>query len=217
MDYVVTAMVGTNDKLFPSILRLYVPKGSKVADVTWGRGIFWKQIDTSVYHLFPSDLQRVRGAQADFTALPYSTGSLDALVLDPPFLYVGGWRTLRGYFHGTTHGWANSSYGNKERSARGISGVEAVDEMYRQGMLEAYRVLRHKGILIIKSMDQVQYGKQEWAHIKYHMMAEEIGFRAEDLFIMVRESRPLMRHKPENQKHARRNHSYFQIFKAWKK
>jgi DNA modification methylase len=89
--------------------------------------------------------------------------------------------------------------------------------MYRDGMAEAYRVLKHKGILIIKCMDQVQSGRQQWAHLIYHQMAEKLGFRAEDLFVLVRKSRPLMRHKPENQKHARRNHSYFQIFRAWKR
>lgn len=216
-DYVVTAKVGNNDDVFPGILKLYVPKGSIIADVTYGRGIFWKQINDYDYTILRSDLNADNvDHNADFCALPYPSNSLDSLVLDPPYLYTGGWKTLRGYFHETKEGWAGSSYGNVERSAKGISGVQAVDQLYFRGIKEAYRVLRHKGILIIKSMDQVMSGKQVWAHMTYHNFAEANGFRSEDLFVMVRKSPPLMRHKPENQKHARRNHSYFQIFKAWK-
>lgn len=44
-------------------------------------------------------------------------------------------------------------------------------------------------------------------------VGEEVGFMSEDLFVLVRKSRPLMRHKPENQKHARRNHSYFLVMR----
>lgn len=217
-DYIVTAQVGTNDKIFPDILRLYVPEGSRVIDFTWGRGIFWKQVDESKYDLVKNDFAKECGEYSDdFRETRWDDDEFDAVVMDPPYLYTGGWKTLRGYFHETTHGWSNSSYGNKERSERGISGVDAVDQMYYDGMMEAWRILKHKGMLIIKCMDQVMSGRQVWAHMTYHDMAEVIGFRAEDLFVVVRESRPLMRHKPENQRHARRNHSYFQVFKCWKR
>lgn len=213
MNYAVTAKVGNNDDLFPDILRLYVPRGSLVADVTWGRGIFWKQVDQDDYRIIRSDIERCGDVQCNFRALPHPAASLDAVILDPPYLYIGGWKTLRGYFHETTHDWENTSYGNVERASRGISGVKAVDQMYYEGIQEAARVLRKGGILILKCMDQVQSGKQQWAHIVYLRFGEEVGFMSEDLFVLVRKSRPLMRHKPENQKHARRNHSYFLVMR----
>ena len=216
--YVVTAKVGHNDEQFPDILKLYVPKGSTIADVTWGRGIFWKQVNAYDYTILRSDLNAGGvDVSCDFTSLPYGSSSLEALVLDPPYLYTGGWKTLRGYFHDSNTRWSGSTYGNKERSASGISGVQAVDLMYFQGILEAHRVLKHKGILILKCMDQVMSGKQVWAHITYMNFATDNGFRSEDLFVTVRKSLPLMRHKPEDQKHARRNHSYFLVLKNWKK
>ena len=216
--HVITARVGHNDEQFPDVLRLYVPKGSTIADVTWGRGIFWKQVNAYDYNIIRSDLNAGGvNVTADFQALPYADDSLDALVLDPPYLYTGGWKTLRGYFHETNERWSGSTYGNRERSASGISGVQAVDEMYFRGIEQARRVLRHKGILILKCMDQVMSGKQVWAHITYMNFAESVHFRAEDLFVTVRKSPPLMRHKPEAQKHARRNHSYFLVFKNWKR
>jgi tRNA G10 N-methylase Trm11 len=217
-DYVCTAKVGHNDEQFPDILKLYVPKGSTVADVTWGRGIFWKQVNAYDYTLIRNDLNAGGvDTRADFTALPFADDSLDALVLDPPYLYTGGWKTMRGYFHEDTERWSGSTYGNKERSAKGISGVQAVDQMYFQGIVEARRVLKHKGMLIVKCMDQVMSGKQVWAHITYNGFAESIGFRSEDIFVTVRKTQPLMRHKPEQQKHARKNHSFFLVLKNWKK
>ncbi len=217
--YVVTAKIGHNDEQFPDILKLYVPKGSTVADVTWGRGIFWKQVNHYDYNLVRSDLNADSvDVRCSFTSLPYRSDSLDALVLDPPYLYTGGWKTLRGYFHEDTARWSGSTYGNKERAAKGISGVQAVDQMYFQGILEAHRVLKHKGIVIIKCMDQVMSGKQVWAHMTYNQFAEKWGgFRSEDIFVTVRKTQPLMRHKPEQQKHARKNHSFFLVLRNWKK
>ncbi len=124
---------------------------------------------------------------------------------------------MRGYFHDDTERWSGSTYGNKERAADGISGVEAVDQLYYRGIAQAQRALKHKGMLILKCMDQVMSGKQAWAHVTYMNMAEDMGFRPEDLFITVRKTQPLMRHKPEAQKHARKNHSYFLVLKNWKK
>lgn len=37
-DFVLTATTGTNADLLPKIFRLYVPEGSRVADVTYGKG-----------------------------------------------------------------------------------------------------------------------------------------------------------------------------------
>jgi hypothetical protein len=43
-DLVFTAHQGTNDEVFPQILSLYVAPGSTIADVTYGKGVFWKGV-----------------------------------------------------------------------------------------------------------------------------------------------------------------------------
>ena len=53
-DLVFSAHIGTNDELFPNILKLYVKVGSRVADVTYGKGVFWRKVDTSIYEFLPS-------------------------------------------------------------------------------------------------------------------------------------------------------------------
>lgn len=210
-----TAKVGTNADLFPDVLKLYVPKGSFVLDMTWGNGVFWRNVpiinaqspdQTAGWHVYANDIDPSRGDfHFDFRDVQWGDGTFDAVVLDPPYLYTGGFRTLKDSI--------DRGYNNRARAETGIYGVEAVDQMYADGIREAFRVLKKKGLLILKCQDQVMSGRQEWAHVKYAQYATDIGFRQEDLFVLVQRGMPTMRHKPENQKHARRNHSYFLVFK----
>lgn len=43
-NLVFSAYVSKNAEVFPKVLKLHVPKGSKVADVTFGKGIFWTKV-----------------------------------------------------------------------------------------------------------------------------------------------------------------------------
>ena len=36
---------GTNADLLVDVARLYIPDGALVADVCWGRGVFWRRSD----------------------------------------------------------------------------------------------------------------------------------------------------------------------------
>jgi hypothetical protein len=47
MNPTVTGIVGTNADLFPLILKMYIPSGAIIADVTYGKGVFWKNVDTT--------------------------------------------------------------------------------------------------------------------------------------------------------------------------
>jgi len=204
--YVLTSLVGNNNDLFPDIIKLYIPKDSKVLDMTWGNGVFWKNVPDHDFILYKNDIDQSRGEyHYDFRHLPECwSGFFDAVILDPPYLYVGGVKTLKDSIY--------KGYKNRERSNSGVYGVNAVDKFYYDGMVEAKRVLVKNGILIIKCQDQVM-SKQVWGHITYINYADNLGFRSEDLFVLVQKNLPTMRHKPEQQKHARKNHSYFLVFK----
>src|SRR5688500_5995505 len=62
-----TCLQGSNSDLFPLALRLYVPPGSRIADVTYGHGVFWRKVDTELYEVVASDLSE----GVDFRHLPY--------------------------------------------------------------------------------------------------------------------------------------------------
>ena len=55
-DLVLSACADGNDKALPRILDLYVAAGSIVADVTSGRGVFWRNVPTDAYELRATDM-----------------------------------------------------------------------------------------------------------------------------------------------------------------
>src|SRR5436190_8247108 len=75
-DLVLSAHVSGNAEVFPTILDLHVPKGSVVADVTYGTGIFWRNVPKGDYRLTTSDLK----SGVDCTKLPYEDETIDCVV-----------------------------------------------------------------------------------------------------------------------------------------
>jgi len=185
---VLTASIGTNADLMPHIFELYVPEGSRVADVTYGKGVFWHKIDPTKYDLLASDLM----TGVDFRNLPYGDRSLDVFVLDPPFMHDGK----------TVHKSINARYQNGSALGR----HESIARLYGSGILEAARVLRPKGIIIVKCQDEIESGKQRWSHVEIIQLLGLFGFELVDLFVLVQDRTPMLQHK--EQQHARKNHSY---------
>src|SRR5262249_22799940 len=56
-DLVFSAYQGTNDAVFPHVLALYVRPSSTVADITYGRGVFWKGVPKDRYKLLATDIK----------------------------------------------------------------------------------------------------------------------------------------------------------------
>ena len=81
-NLVVSAHTGNNSEVFPLVLQLPVPEGAKVADVTYGKGVFWKNVPYDVYKLHPSDISE----GTDCRHLPDEDESFDCVVLDPPYM-----------------------------------------------------------------------------------------------------------------------------------
>ena len=200
-DLVFSAHVGTNEDVFPEVLSLYVPEGSRVADVTYGRGVFWKQVDLKAYELEASDLK----TGTDCRALPYNAADFDAVVFDPPYMHTPGGTAHNGHQNFENYYANNEALGEKKYH-------EAVLDLYFRAASEAWRVLRPSGIYIVKCQDEVCANKQRLTHVEIINELEGRGFVVEDLFVVVRRNKPgvsrLLR-----QVHARKNHSYFLVFR----
>jgi len=207
-EVVLSAHAGANAALFPKILALHVPEGAVVADVTHGAGVFWRQVPPGRYRLLATDLK----TGTDCRALPYAAASLDAVVLDPP--YLEGLLRAKPETRGGqgSHGALRSSYssGREGPPANGARWHGAVLDLYLAAAREARRVLRDHGILIVKCQDEVSANRQELTHVQIVTGLAAMGFYARDLFVLVRRNRPgvarLLR-----QVHARKNHSYFLV------
>ena len=160
--------------------------GATVADVTYGRGVFWRNVEAGKYQVKATDLQD----GVDFCDLPYESGSIDALILDPPYMHGGA----------TIKDSINQCYKNQNTSH------ESVVRLYAGGILEAARVLKKKGRIIVKTQDEIESGRQRHTHIEIIQMLEIFGYRILDTFVLVQPTMPAMREK--YQLSARKNHSY---------
>ena len=202
-----SAHAGGNAALFPQVLALHVPDGALVADVTHGQGVFWQQVDTGRYRLLATDL----ATGTDCRALPYGPASIDALVLDPPYMegLLRGRIETRGGLG--SHAALRASYSSGQEAEPARRWHQAVLDLYLAAAAEARRVLRDHGILIVKCQDEVSANRQELTHVQLVMGLAALSFYARDLFVLVRSNRPgvarLLR-----QVHARKNHSYFLVF-----
>ena len=48
-DLIYSTSIKSNEYVFPHILSLYVLEGSTVADVTYGKGEFWRHVPEDMY------------------------------------------------------------------------------------------------------------------------------------------------------------------------
>lgn len=192
------------DQILLDIMTLYCPGGFQL-DATFGRGGFYASGRIPL-PILTSDIAprstEIRGqefvpAKADVRQLPLKDRSVETAIFDPPWM---------------VHAKPKAKQGIMAMKYGELPTLHDVRTLYRDGILELYRVLRKGGILVVKCQD-VMHGRQNFfLHIDVLRYAEASGFRALDLFIRLVRSAPA----PWNyvqQEHARKMHSYFWVFK----
>lgn len=199
-ELVFSSHIGTNDEVFPFILSLYVEPGNTVADVTYGKGVFWRRVPEGVYHLLKSDL----ADGVDCRELPYENRTIDCVVFDPPYMHTPG-----GSAHQNHQNYEDYYKNNRANSEKKYH--EAVLDLYFTAAKEAWRVLRDGGVYIVKCQDEVCANQQRLTHVELINELQQQGFVTEDLFVVMRRSRPGVS-RLITQAHARKNHSYFIVF-----
>lgn len=206
-DVILSAYTRGNTDVFPLILKLHVPIGAKIADVTFGGGVFWRNVDLTAYTLFATDI----ADGIDCRALPYESESLDAIVLDPPYM-EGLLRGNNSHKAGAgTHAAFRGYYSNGDEKSTGPKWHAAVTDLYFKAGAEAFRTLKHDGVLIVKCQDEVSANRQWLTHVEIINHYEKLGFYTKDLFITMRVNKAGVS-RLLKQVHARKNHSYFLIF-----
>lgn len=216
-ELILSAYVARNSEVFPRVLDLHVKKDAIVADVTYGKGVFWKNVNLNDYEVYASDLDPDKspsGYAVDCRNLPYENNSLDVVVLDPPYA-EGFFRRNKDMLAGGdgSHEQFRKNYSNGEvLDTNGSKYHQAVLDVYYKAGIEANRVLKEDGTLIVKTQDEVSANTQELTHIQITNFYEgELDFYTKDLFITVRSNKPAVSGMNE-QVHARKNHSYFLVY-----
>jgi hypothetical protein len=188
---------GDNSDLIKEVAKLYLKPGQVVIDPTWGKGVFWRQIDLTQYDFRKSDLKTVPEAPYDFRHLPYEDACADVVAFDPPYMHNPGKPMVDARYQNST-------------TTTGFYHADIL-RLYAEGMTEAVRLLKVAGYLWIKCMDEIESGYQRWSHIEIHDLALGMGLFGKDLFVLAPSNRPVIQHKV--QQHARKAHSYLWVFK----
>lgn len=185
----------SNPDALAHILAMYADPGARVADVTFGKGAFWKGNHGARVNLTASDLV---SDGIDATNLPYPDASFDMVVFDPPYRYV----ETR-----STPSHTDAQYRLSETLREVRPGLDGVLDLYRDGITEAARVLRWGGVAVVKCQDTVADGRQRWVHVEVMQWCEAAGMPVVDLSVVVTATPPPTRWK--HQRTLRKAHSYF--------
>lgn len=188
---------GNNADLISEVVSLYAADDSKVADLTYGKGVFWRK--TPHLDVTGSDIITVPERPYDFRDTPYQDGSFDIAVLDPPYIHSPG-------KHQTDSRYQNAA------TTKGMLWADLRRELYIPGMREAMRIVKPQGGQIwVKCKDQVQSGMHRWCHAELLHDALELGLYPRDLFILMAKSRT-SNNRWSVQHHARKPHSFLWVF-----
>jgi hypothetical protein len=215
-----SAHVGLNAELFPAILKLHVKDGARIADVTYGKGAFWKFVPNGRYTTVFSDLNTGKDSESavvrklDCRKLPYADGSFDAVVLDPPYMHVSGGTAYESMprTESSSSAFEDCYRNNEVEAPEGTKWHEAVLALYYEAGREAARVLKKKGTLIVKCQDEVCAHRMRLTHMEIAQEYAKMGLECDDLFVVVATNNPGVS-RMKKQYHSRRNHSFFVIFK----
>lgn len=189
-------------EIIQNILDLYAPSGKIDCDPTYSKGNFYKNTGICEpeykFDINPVSEGIIKGDSRD---LPLADDSIKCMMFDPPFLATTG-KSLLG---------DNGNIINKRFGV--YSSEHELHQFYIDTLKEAYRVLKDDGILIFKCQDKVSSSKQYWSHCFIEEQAVKIGFYPIDLFVLLAKNRIVADWQLKNQKHARKYHSYFWVFK----
>lgn len=191
---------GTNADLIAEVARLHLSPHYLVADLTWGRGVFWKKVGR--VSLFASDANPEKapgGNVRDFMATDYPDHHFDRVVFDPPYAHTG---------KNNSQVMTNAQYGLE--SVASFSNRQIL-LLYRRGLEEAMRILKPGGQIWVKTKAEVESGRQRWNHHELWQLGTALGLNLRDEFVLIPHGR-MVEARWATQKHARKNLSYLLVF-----
>lgn len=133
----------------------------------------------------------------DATNLPHPDNSISSIMFDPPFLCKTGEGSIIKDRFGT------------------YPSMNKLWKFYAEALFEFARLLKPNGVLIVKCMNTVMSGKQWWSVNYTRNLASEYGLDMVDEFVLLSKHK-MGQHNLRKQRHARKYHSYFLVFRKGK-
>ncbi len=169
-------------------------------DPTFSKGNFYKKGLPKPKYIFDLHPQTKDTIQASANKLPLKKESINIIMFDPPFVIGGKPKET------------NKVNSNIIAHRFGIfQSWNELEIMYKNSLIEFYRILKPKGIVIFKNQDTVSSGRNYFTHCWLWNICTELGLIPIDLFILVKTN--VLLGKTYKQRHARKYHSYFWVFK----
>jgi hypothetical protein len=193
-----------NGPLIAQVAKLWIKPQDLVLDVTFGRGNFWTHYEPQFFLTHDLKYDGV-----DFRELPEDAGSIDVVVLDPPYVSPGGRKT-------STIPSFNDAYGLTDSPRTPIESAI----LMILGMAEGDRVLRPGGRMLVKCCNYITSGKFFDAHYLVTEAARKMGLMKVDEFIHGAGPGPQPKFNLDGslrrQVHSRRVHSFLLVFEKGK-
>lgn len=183
----------TNGNLIADVARLgYLNDTDIVLDPTYGKGIWWTRWKPDILISHCDDI--------DFRDAPYPDSIFDAAAFDPPYVSVGS-------RHNSGIKKMYNGYGLMDAPAT-PTGVQL---QINDGLDEMSRVVKKKGVILVKCQDYISSGKY-WMGTHYTLShGLGLGLTLVDRFEMFGPIRP--QPPGRRQVHARRNLSTLFVFR----
>lgn len=207
---------GPSSACLDAIFKVHFPDASIVADVTFGKGRFWKW-DHSL-QVVGLDAEITGGAQvqSDYRFVPLKDASVDVAIFDPPFLFTSGLRGLVGakrFFLGPKDA-EQRFYSGADRSDLRIQAPRNPADLLHHTAIVAYEMRRiaRRG-MVFKGQDLIADGPNWWAYQVMRTLDDQMGLLPEDMLIQVSKAPRLHDPRWKRQYHFRRRHALYLIYK----
>lgn len=194
-ENIIKSVSDSTNEILLSIMSLYNNSQLIECDLTYSKGVFWEKIQSPKFKFdkFPID-ENVRPL-SETEKLP--DNSFSSIIFDLPFL-VKDEKSAK-----------SSLISQRFDSFRSVDGLYHVNSKM---LALSYRLLKDKGLLVIKTMDIYHNGRQYWVSDYVVTKAIETGFVLIDKFILLSKSK-LLSPSGRVQHCARKWHSYFFVLK----
>lgn len=205
---------GNSGACIEDIFRIHFANARSVADVTFGKGRFWRWPDQTIWtpDVISLDADPRGGARvvADYRFVPLKDQSVDVVVFDPPFIFTPGIRRIVGskrFFLGSEE---RVRFNEDDRIQRAKNPTELMGHTMSV-MREARRVARHGCIL--KGQDLIVDKPYWWSFATMANIQAWWGMMPEDMLIQVSPAPRLNDPRWKKQYHFRRRHAIYLVYR----